>query len=172
MGKNGDMEKVYFLTVAVILQFMACNKNRNDNMAGLTSTGDTIVTNMPGVYTDLNTGSIVKLYKDEETGYVLNALTGEPIDLYVDMRSGDTIYGRTGTVVNSALSRTPAGLYCLDERKIKWVNDEMTVVAHTPDTLVAGNNTPADTAAGLDSLAYGSISGLASANRGHIGVTQ
>lgn len=56
-------------------------------------------------YVDLNTGKAVDLEKDEETGLMVNAETKEPVHIYVDTRTNDTINGRNGEVVNGHLVR-------------------------------------------------------------------
>lgn len=53
-----------------------------------------------GRYVDLETGERVTLVKDESTGLMVNEDTRKPVYLYVDTRTNDTIYGRTGKVIN------------------------------------------------------------------------
>ncbi len=54
-------------------------------------------------YIDLNTGETLEL--KDSSGIMVNVATGEPVELYVDTKSGDTMYGRTGKVVNGSISR-------------------------------------------------------------------
>lgn len=56
-------------------------------------------------YVDLNTGKTITVKTDPETGYIINAETEKPVYLYVDKSSGDTLYGRTGKVVNKKVVR-------------------------------------------------------------------
>lgn len=58
-----------------------------------------------GRYLDLNTGKKVELVKDEKTGLMVNKETNEPVDVYVDTKTNDTIYGRTGKVINGEVDR-------------------------------------------------------------------
>ena len=58
-------------------------------------------------YLDLSTGEPVK--KDETTGLMVNVNTGEPVKIYVDRESNDTIWGKTGKVVNGQLARNDKG---------------------------------------------------------------
>lgn len=51
-------------------------------------------------YLNLETGEKVELVKDDETGLMVDADSKKPVYLYVDTRTGDTIYGRTGKVIN------------------------------------------------------------------------
>jgi hypothetical protein len=51
-------------------------------------------------YVDLRTGQPVELVKDEKTGLLVDANTKQPVYMYVDTRKNDTIYGKTGEVVN------------------------------------------------------------------------
>ena len=51
-------------------------------------------------YVDLRTGNKVELVKDEKSGLMVNAATKEPVYIYVDTKEKDTIYGKTGEVIN------------------------------------------------------------------------
>ena len=52
-------------------------------------------------YVDLNTGETITVKTDPETGYIVNAETDKPVYLYINKSNGDTLYGRTGKVVNT-----------------------------------------------------------------------
>lgn len=67
--------------------------------------------NAKGRYVDLNTGDKVELKKDPETGLMVNAETNKPVTLYVDTKTKDTIYGKTGKVVNGKIIRRSGGTY-------------------------------------------------------------
>ena len=54
-------------------------------------------------YVDLRTGNKVELVKDEKSGLMVNAATKEPVYIYVDTNENDTIYGKTGEVINGHL---------------------------------------------------------------------
>jgi hypothetical protein len=56
-------------------------------------------------YLDLSTGERIELEKDEETGLMVNAETGEPVKMYVDTEDNDTIWGKTGKVINGKIVR-------------------------------------------------------------------
>lgn len=62
-------------------------------------------------YVDLNTGKTITVEKDSATGYMINAETKEPVKLYVNTNTHDTIYGRTGKVVNNAVIKSNDGVY-------------------------------------------------------------
>ncbi|HEX6194028.1 MAG TPA: hypothetical protein VFZ42_16760 [Chitinophagaceae bacterium] len=51
-------------------------------------------------YVDLRTGKTVELVKDDKSGLMVNATTKEPVYIYVDTKDNDTIYGKTGEVIN------------------------------------------------------------------------
>lgn len=51
-------------------------------------------------YLDLTTGQPLELEKDAGTGLMVNKTTGEPATIYVDRKTADTIYGKTGEVIN------------------------------------------------------------------------
>src|SRR5580765_559832 len=62
-------------------------------------------------YTDLNTGKSITVVKDSTTGYMINAETKEPLVVYYDSQTKDTLYGRTGEVINNKVNKTPDGKY-------------------------------------------------------------
>lgn len=64
-----------------------------------------------GRYVDLDTGKHVELKKDPETGMMVNADTNEPVGLYVDTETHDTIYNKTGVVVNGKVVKNDDGKY-------------------------------------------------------------
>ncbi len=59
----------------------------------------------------------IELKKDDKTGKMVDAETGETVHFYVDTRSKDTIDGRTGKVVNGKLEKRSSGSYV-------YINDE------------------------------------------------
>ena len=65
-------------------------------------------------YVDLNTGKTVTLDKDPETGYMINTESGKPVYIYVNKSSGDTIYGRTGKVINKKVVKLESGRFEYD----------------------------------------------------------
>ena len=62
-------------------------------------------------YIDLGTGQEVKLIKDDATGLWVHADTKQPVYMYVDTKTNDTIYGKTGKVVNGEVIRLDDGTY-------------------------------------------------------------
>lgn len=74
-------------------------------------------------YLDLNTNQYVDLKKDSTSGYMVNSKTGEPVDVYVDTKTRDTVYGMTGEVVNDKIRKTEEGKWVVkvdgDEYKAK-----------------------------------------------------
>lgn len=70
-------------------------------------------------YVDLETGNHIDVVKDSTTGFMVNADTKEPVIIYVDTQSNDTVYGKTGKVINDHVIKTEEGKY-------KYVsNDDM-----------------------------------------------
>lgn len=57
-------------------------------------------------YLNLKTGEPVVLKEDEKTGLMVDAETGQPIEMYVDTKTRDTVWGRSGKVVNGRIRRT------------------------------------------------------------------
>ena len=62
-------------------------------------------------YVDLNTGKTITVKTDPETGYIINAETNKPVYLYVNNANGDTLYGRTGKVINKKVVRVGDSRY-------------------------------------------------------------
>jgi hypothetical protein len=74
-------------------------------------------------YLDLNTNKSVSLRKDSVSGYMMNSRTGEPVDVYVNTKTHDTISGITGEIVNGRIHKTEEGKWIIktdgDEYKAK-----------------------------------------------------
>lgn len=62
-------------------------------------------------YIDLETGNYVDLVKDSTNDRMVNADTREPVVIYVDTQTKDTIYGKTGKVINGNVTKTNDGKY-------------------------------------------------------------
>ena len=96
---------------------------------------DSVVNEQPAVdntptnntkYVDLKTGQPVDLYYSEKKKRTYSASTNEPVDLYVNVATGDTIYGQGRYVVNNYITKTD-GTYKLDDSKIKIHGDEIKI---------------------------------------------
>jgi len=74
-------------------------------------------------YYDLNNDEPVSLVKDERTGMMLNADTKQPVYIYVNTETKDTIYGATGEVINGRVVRLEDGKYKYGDLKIKQDED-------------------------------------------------
>ncbi len=68
-------------------------------------------------YIDLETGNYVDVVKDSTNGTMVNADTREPVIIYVDTQNKDTMYGKTGKVINGNITKTSDGKY-------KYVSNE------------------------------------------------
>ena len=75
-------------------------------------------------YYDLTAGRYVDLEKDNKTGLMVSTTTHEPVYMYVDTRTNDTIYGPTGTVINGYVVKTDDGKYKFDEEEYKLKNGD------------------------------------------------
>lgn len=62
-------------------------------------------------FIDLETGKHINVVKDSTNGYMVNADTKEPVIIYVDTQNNDTIYGKTGKVINNHITKTEEGKY-------------------------------------------------------------
>lgn len=76
-----------------------------------------------GEYYDLNSGKSVKLVKDENTGIMVDADTRQPVYIYVNTETKDTIYGVTGEVINGEVIKLEDGKYKYGDLKIKQDED-------------------------------------------------
>ncbi len=65
---------------------------------------------------------------DFTNGRLINAVTKEPVIIYVDTKTKDTIYGKTGKVVNGHVTKTGDGKY-------KYVSNEK-----APDKVKIGDD--------------------------------
>lgn len=65
-------------------------------------------------YIDLETGKHITVAKDSTNGVMVNKETGEPVAIYVDTDTKDTIYGKTGKVINNHVIKTEDGKYSYD----------------------------------------------------------
>ncbi len=75
-------------------------------------------------YLDLSTGEGVDLEKDDNTGLMVRADTRKPVDIYVDTKTNDTIYGPTGKVINGQVVKLGEWKYKYDDGEYKIKNDE------------------------------------------------
>ncbi len=66
-------------------------------------------------YVDLSTGKGIEIVKDEKTGLMVNKETGEPLYIYVDTQKNDTIYAKTGKVINGHVILDGNKKYIFDE---------------------------------------------------------
>lgn len=92
-----------FVSLATSLLFTACKQPR---------------------YYDLAAGRYVDLEKDEKTGHMVDATTREPVYMYVDTRTNDTVLGATGVVINGYIVKTDDGKFKFDEEEYKLKNDD------------------------------------------------
>lgn len=118
-----------FLAVAAIVSFAACN-NANKNGTEGTSAGNDDSTPTSGAsYVVLNSGQTGTIVRDADAGGYVYVDSRKPIEndmLFVDVTSGDTLYGPKGVIVNNALIGTE-GSWKLDEAKVERDGDEIKI---------------------------------------------
>ena len=100
------MKHVFFLSIIASLLVLISCKDRTD-----------------AEYYDLNRGKTVKLVKDENTGIMVDADTRQPVYIYVNTETNDTIYGVTGEVINGQVVKLEDGKYKYGDLKIKQDED-------------------------------------------------
>jgi hypothetical protein len=66
-------------------------------------------------YVDLETGKKIELTKDESSGLMVNTETKKPVHIYVDTKNNDTIYGKTGQVINGHVYKNETGKFYFDD---------------------------------------------------------
>ncbi len=74
-------------------------------------------------YLDLGTGKPVDIEKDEKTGFMINKETGDPLYIYVDTKKNDTIYAKSGKVINGHVVLDSDQKYVYDEDEKLKVGD-------------------------------------------------
>ncbi len=65
-------------------------------------------------YIDLRTGKAITIEKDPATSVWVNADTKEPVYIYVDTKKNDTIYGKTGLVINGHVHKSADNVFWYD----------------------------------------------------------
>ncbi len=85
-----------------------------------------------GRYVDLSTGKAVDIEKDDKTGFMVIKGTGEPLYIYVDTKKNDTIYAKTGKVINGHVILGGDKKYVFDEDE-KLKIDESGSVKYSDD---------------------------------------
>lgn len=115
--------KFFLFSLIVLVVFWSCNTNER--------------------YLDLNTQQYVDLKKDSVSGYMVNSKTGEPVDVYVDTKNHDTLYGMTGEVVNGRIHKTEEGKWIVktdgDEYKAKSESENSAKIKAEGDEYKAKN---------------------------------
>ena len=73
-----------------------------------------------GRYLNLSTGKTIEVEKDVKTGYMVDKDSREPLYIYVDTKKDDTIYARTGEVINGHVYLDDNNKYVFDgDEKLK-----------------------------------------------------
>ena len=92
------MKKSYVLIISAAMLWIACKSPKDE-------------------YVDLRTGKTIEVEKDPVTGVWLNTETKEPVYIYVDTKKNDTIYGKTGAVING---------HVVKNNDVYWYSDDVT----------------------------------------------
>jgi hypothetical protein len=74
-------------------------------------------------FVDLETGKTITVVKDSTSGYMINAETKQPVEIYVNTATHDTIYGRTGKVINNLVARSSDGKFTYHDHSEMKVTD-------------------------------------------------
>lgn len=85
----------------------------------------TACSNNAARYENLETGEKVNIIKDANTGEAIDSISKKPILFYVDLDTKDTIYGKTGVVVNNKIVKTVEGTYEMVKSDVENEIDEL-----------------------------------------------
>lgn len=126
-------KQILVITGSAIIIASCQETNKQENIASdsmatrepVTDNGNTLNETSTPRYVDLKTNQPADLYYDSKKKRTYSANTSEPVDLYVNVLTGDTIYGRGRYVVNSYIVKAPDGTYKLDDSKLKVSDDEI-----------------------------------------------
>src|SRR5690606_13675191 len=137
--KNIRMKRNIIYSLAILgLSLQACNNENStettetdaqstlagDNADG--SSGELSGSVTTAQYVDLNTNQPVELIWDDDNDRALNKANNQPVELYVNTATRDTIYG-PGYIVNHHVIKTDNGNWTLDETKVKRDGDELKI---------------------------------------------
>lgn len=139
-SKNIRMKRNIIYGLAILgLTMQACNNDSSTETSETDAQSTTIDGNADGTstelsgsvnttaqYIDLNTNQPVELIWDEENNRALNKANNQPVEIYVNTATRDTIYG-PGYIVNHHVIRTDNGNWTLDDTKIKRDGDELKI---------------------------------------------
>ena len=130
---------LYSASLLLIITAASCNSTGTTTTGTATTTttpGDSTVTTtttsttyhhkysgsfMPKTttkYIDLKTNKEITVRIDTVRGSLVNDATNEPVDLFVEPMTHDTIYGQTGSVVNNYVIHDPSGDVRVDTLRI------------------------------------------------------
>lgn len=124
--------KQLFTITGSIFIIVSCQETNSGNELK----ADSIATEQPAMdnaqtsntkYVDLKTGQPVDLYYDSKKKKTYSTSNDEPVDLYVNVATGDTIYGEGRYIVNNYIVKTEDGKYELDDKKVKIDGDEIKI---------------------------------------------
>ena len=79
-------------------------------------------------YRDFRTGQNINLRYDRQKKMTYNSQTGEPVDMYVNYTTGDTVFGRGQYIVNSYMMRDNAGSWGLDTNRVRSGDDGLFII--------------------------------------------
>ncbi len=118
----------------VVMGMAACNgmngtKSPSDSTTTTTTTTTTVRHQYTGnfvpkpdvKYVDLKTNQQITVRIDTIRGTIVNSETDQPVDLFVEPETHDTIYGVTGSVVNKLVVHNESGDLSVDTMKVNNV---------------------------------------------------
>jgi len=124
---------MYASLILLVFFTVSCNNSKNTTNDNDSTLQDMEVTEtsqksqvVAGEYVNLNTGEKVNIIADPVTGIAIDQSTQQPIELYYNPSTNDTLY-QSGMRVNNMLIKEREGKYRLDDTKIKIDGDEIKI---------------------------------------------
>lgn len=104
-----SMKKIIYLTLLTLpIIILSCQKK--------------------GRYLNLNDGQRIEIEKDPATGYMVDMQTKKPVYIYVDTETKDTLYGRTGRVINNKVVRSSEDKYEYEDGEFTYKDGDYKLV--------------------------------------------
>lgn len=115
------------LGIFLISAAFACNSDTNKNAS---ADSVSIDGNTESSYVNLSTGEPIQVVNDTEKGYYIYSDTKLPVDndlIFVNVSTRDTLYGRTGALVNNAVLKSADGAWILNDNLIERDGDKIKI---------------------------------------------
>ncbi|MGN6418253.1 MAG: hypothetical protein ACTHMC_12220 [Pseudobacter sp.] len=79
-------------------------------------------------YRDIRTGQNINLRYDRQKKMTYNSATGEPVNMYINHTTGDTVFGRGQYILNSYMTRDNSGVWGVDTTRIRVSDNGLFII--------------------------------------------